>query len=562
MDISPEGHDHSTPLLSNSDDDYSVELQQLREENADLRRRLRRAQKKTDEHIIENKNLRDRLVQERGHFTNLLHQILKEYYSVGENSVSCKDELEATQVLLLKEQENIKELQGYIDYLRTEIIRTGQNSLIKLFDGIPGSETKSLPNGTAHHEPVEPFPKIKACHRLSADLDLDEFMLSCTLCSEKIKIDEITSHSRICSAQLKLRAPTIPDTLMVRVTCSEADIERASFKIITKTNLSNYECSYYDVHRSESDCLWLRDNLQMLCMECVVPPLVEQTTHNGKTRELERFFSRLCQHQVLRTSSLLQLFLTGSDEEIKNAKDEFYENQASKRRLIEYKPSRTSSTDKGTLIQCQKYLSDIVCSLNGLIDNLRSSLENNPKKGYGRWFRAVADCEPEDTYLKITAQALSKVCDDLEKEQKEDEKLIIGDLHSVLQYIYSCQDLLTRVEKAVNGFLYWKEEVRACEDMKKPCNSEDNTQSSLSKRWAEANSNCHAAKAHLEMMYENLSQELDHFDYQKEIELREIFIEYTTLKEEHYEKVKSKWYAATVMAETKILRENRAIVFN
>lgn len=55
----------------------------------------------------------------------------------------------------------------------------------------------------------------------------------------------------------------------------------------------------------------------------------------------------------------------------------------------------------------------------------------------------------------------------------------------------------------------------------------------------QANSNLRAAKAHLEMMYDNLSNELYHFDYQKELELREIFIEYTTLKFEHYEKVMS-----------------------
>ena len=53
----------------------------------------------------------------------------------------------------------------------------------------------------------------------------------------------------------------------------------------------------------------------------------------------------------------------------------------------------------------------------------------------------------------------------------------------------------------------------------------------------QANSNLHAAKAHLEMMYENLSNELYHFDYQKELELRDIFIEYTTLKFDYYEKV-------------------------
>jgi hypothetical protein len=53
----------------------------------------------------------------------------------------------------------------------------------------------------------------------------------------------------------------------------------------------------------------------------------------------------------------------------------------------------------------------------------------------------------------------------------------------------------------------------------------------------QANSNLRTAKAHLEMMYENLSNELYYFDYKKELELREIFIEYTTLKFEHYQKV-------------------------
>ncbi|CAB3977578.1 NADH dehydrogenase [ubiquinone] iron-sulfur 7, mitochondrial, partial [Paramuricea clavata] len=255
-----------------------------------------------------------------------------------------------------------------------------------------------------------------------------------------------------------------------------------------------------------------------------------------KTRELERFLSRLCQHQILRTSSLIQLFLTGSDEEIITAKEEFSERQSLKQSLIDHKPSRISTSDKGTLVKCQKYLVSIVNSLSGLINHLRSSLESGSKKGQGRWFKSIAESEPEETYLKTAAQALSKVCDDLEKGQKEDEKLIIGDLQSVLEYIYSCQELLGRVESSVNTFLYWEEEVRVCEEMKKNMNKESSTD--LTTRWAEANSNLHAAKAHLEMMYENLSNELYHFDYQKELELREIFIEYTTLKFEQYEKVK------------------------
>ena len=36
---------------------------------------------------------------------------------------------------------------------------------MKLFDGIPGSETKQLPNGNSHYEPAEPLPKIKVGDR-------------------------------------------------------------------------------------------------------------------------------------------------------------------------------------------------------------------------------------------------------------------------------------------------------------------------------------------------------------------------------------------------------------
>ena len=36
---------------------------------------------------------------------------------------------------------------------------------MKLFDGIPGSETKQLPNGNSHYEPAEPLPKMKVGDR-------------------------------------------------------------------------------------------------------------------------------------------------------------------------------------------------------------------------------------------------------------------------------------------------------------------------------------------------------------------------------------------------------------
>ena len=44
----------------------------------------------------------------------------------------------------------------------------------------------------------------------------------------------------------------------------------------------SYSSHHYDVRRSESDCVWFRNNLLELCTECVVPPLVEQTSANGE----------------------------------------------------------------------------------------------------------------------------------------------------------------------------------------------------------------------------------------------------------------------------------------
>ncbi|XP_046846264.1 uncharacterized protein LOC124439998 isoform X2 [Xenia sp. Carnegie-2017] len=519
-----ETDEDNTPLLMSASEDYSSERKQLREENADLRQRLRRAQKKINEHMNEMKGLNER------------------YYSLGENSISFKDELEATQILLLKKQENIQELQTCIDRLRTEIFKTGQKSLMKLFDGIAGSEcdgeSQVIANGFANHENDDPHnEKRPPSHRKSAELNPDDLVLSCTLCSEKIRIDEITSHSRICSAQsqTKYRPILKPDTLNVYVTLSQADIENTSFKIVTKTNLMSYSSHHYDVRRSESDCVWFRNNLLELCTECVVPPLVEQTSANGKTRELERFLLRLCKHRMLRESSLLKLFLTGSNEDIQTAKEDFLERQALKQNAIEIKQSEMLTGDKGKLVKCKKYLESVVHGLNGLINHLQNNLENNSTKGRGRWFKRIAESEPTDTYLKMSAQALSKVCDDLERGQEEDEKLIICDLQSVLEYIYCCQELLRRVENSANRFLYWEEEVRECEEMKKNINRESN--SDLTRKWAEANSNLLGAKAHLEMMYESLANELEYFDYQKEMELRDIFIEYTTLQSEHYEKV-------------------------
>ena len=53
----------------------------------------------------------------------------------------------------------------------------------------------------------------------------------------------------------------------------------------------------------------------------------------------------------------------------------------------------------------------------------------------------------------------------------------------------------------------------------------------------QANSNYADAKTRLEFLCKDLSTELAHFDWRKEVELREILIEYSALRSEHFEKV-------------------------
>lgn len=74
-----------------------------------------------------------------------------------------------------------------------------------------------------------------------------------------------------------------------------------------------------------------------------------------------------------------------------------------------------------------------------------------------------------------------------------------------------------------------------------------------------ANSSCAEAKANLEMMCQDLSNELDHFDLRKERELREILMEYSALRSEHFEKVQSKWFGVKFMVEAPISVDVRAV---
>ncbi|KAL9968418.1 hypothetical protein ACROYT_G026794 [Oculina patagonica] len=514
----------------------------------------------SQENIFTLKSERDGLVEEVEQLKRKLDEAYKEnatlqerYYAVGETMVSTKEELAIAQQSLIEEQERSHKYQKQLEDIKTQINKSGNKSAIKLLDKIIQKEMKSQPNGLIQ--------------RSRSESSSDDLMLSCALCHEKMRVDELAAHSKVCSPKDKGKPPTTPTTpgtelLRVTVTCSETDEKNATFKVVTKTTQENFKFSDYEVHRSEGDFEWLQSALEEACPERIIPPMVSHSSLHGKMREVQRFLSRICAHKVLKKHHLLNIFLTGEGQDMQKAKEEL-EKKKRKVNSTDDKVMKQEACDQNApVIKCQRYLEQFAANLEGLITHLEDSLNKNTIDGPGFWFKSFADFEPADTYLKVATAALSKICIELENNRETaEEKLIVNDLKSVLHYVKSAGGLLQRVRTAVETFLFWDEEVKAHEQVKNPSleDNTDNNSCSETQKWAEANSNSADAKASLEFLCKDLSSELAHFDWRKEVELREILTEYSALRSEHFEKVQSKWFGVKLMVEAPIAAEVRAI---
>uniref|UniRef100_A0A1X7TAA1 Uncharacterized protein n=1 Tax=Amphimedon queenslandica TaxID=400682 RepID=A0A1X7TAA1_AMPQE len=98
------------------------------------------------------------------------------------------------------------------------------------------------------------------------------------------------------------------------------------------------------------------------------------------------------------------------------------------------------------------------------------------------WFRHIAEGEPCDTYLKLSSGDLARTSEMIETQRSTfdgNDALCVQNLQSIADY--TCiftqhgepNDLLTRVEKAVERFLYWVEEVMIYEAVTSSPSSHD-----------------------------------------------------------------------------------------
>ncbi|XP_064396977.1 uncharacterized protein LOC135343878 isoform X2 [Halichondria panicea] len=491
--------------------------------------------------------------------------------------------------------------------------------------------------------------------------------LYCTICKERIKVQDIESHSRNCSTSSQSTPPSLnndvtsspakkgkaspainrinqtnrhrsaspckppsqtiiisEDYLVITVTKSPLGVtDLCPFKVITKTNMAHLPQPYMEVHRSQSDFQWLYDALQEACPERIVPPLQPPISLDATMSEFQRFLTRVSAHRSLRKHHLFIVFLTGTAEELRSLRAKLRPRRHSDQ--VKYKPAVGRDTNTGPLVTTKDYLCTLEQNILGLVSHLEQASRKGTSTGkIGHWFRAISDSEPLDcvTYLRTAASDLSRTCEAIESHHTDsDDGLLVQNLQSIAEYIVTSKGLLTRVEEAVDKFLYWDEEITILEavtsspvveqlpvdttteqsneqdvvfddsgvsDVTTSSNnssnsahsgrghmpshdhrmaSHDSTSSgedsvSTSEKWAQASKYCADAKDYLEMMCHGLAEELSHFDLQKEKELKQVLVDYASTQQERHEKCQGKWFAMKLLLDTPVNPEIRAIQFS
>ncbi|KAK5898551.1 hypothetical protein CgunFtcFv8_015956 [Champsocephalus gunnari] len=98
-----------------------------------------------------------------------------------------------------------------------------------------------------------------------------------------------------------------------------------TYRVVTKTSRSDFDCSEFEVRRRYQDFLWLRSTLEERHPTLIVHPLPEKFVMKGmverfnddfietRRRALQRFLDKIRDHPLLRGSPSLNVFLTAQD---------------------------------------------------------------------------------------------------------------------------------------------------------------------------------------------------------------------------------------------------------
>lgn len=102
-----------------------------------------------------------------------------------------------------------------------------------------------------------------------------------------------------------------------------------TYKVVTSTNLPNYQYGSYSVVRRYSDFVWLYEALLKEKFGYIIPPMPEKMAIGrfspefveSRRRGLESFLANIAQHYVLKKSKKLSFFLTASESSFGRERD-------------------------------------------------------------------------------------------------------------------------------------------------------------------------------------------------------------------------------------------------
>jgi len=404
-----------------------------------------------------------------------------------------------------------------------------------------------------------------------------DLMLSCTLCGEKLRMEELEPHSSRCSSGNGRRGsgkepstPTLPGMLVATVTTSRRESmivggHCSLFKVICKTTIPEFKKTLLVAERTTDDFVWFRSTLEKFHPENIIPPLQFKEDLTGNLREAQRFLSRVCVHNALKYSSITRKFFDASPKELEKVVKAFQRKISP--RLKCQKPAVEVVDKDGLLFRTQTYMSQLMNNLDMLVRYFKENQERRTSDGLSECFLALSYGETNETYLQTVAKALSNIIGGLENKRDVsfvtyglyDESVLAEDLESILEYVRAVNELLTRVESSINTYLYWEEEIRVFEELKMEGLVTQTNGKSITQLWAEASSNSRTAKNELEDMCRDLSEELVSFDMRKEHEMKQIFIEYAESRYDVFETMQSKWFGVKLMLKSDISPDVRSI---
>lgn len=522
---------------------------QAKQENSLMVLKLARTEQQLHEALEKNKLLNQRLVEKGEHLEDAKRQI-DVLNAKLDREMQCSSEL----------YHKVKDLE-----LLLEKFKTGAPPVVT-----DDNDNELLFNSSIFDESLEQLEE----HLKRSSTPIGDLMLSCTLCNERIRIEELESHSSKCSADSARKVkngkeikPSPQPMLVATVTCARRESMQANidtdcpFKVICKTTIPEFKKTLLTCERTKEDFEWFRKALEEFHPERVIPPLTFHYDLTVNLREIQRFLSRICSHKILKGDPLVRKFFTATHKELEKFKKSFHKKIP--KYLKHQKPAIEVVDKDGILCKTQIYIAQLIENLLSLTEFFKTNNDNKTIDSLSKCFLQLSAGETNETYLKTVANGLSGIIAELENKKNViyDESVLAEDLESILEFVKSADELLYRVECSVNTFLYWEEEIRVFEEMKSEGLVTSTNGKDITQLWTEASSNCRTAKEELEYMCRQLSEELSEFDIRKEQELKQIFIEYAESRCDVFEKMQSKWFGVKLMLNTDIVPDMRAVDF-